>query len=156
MTTVAELRKRLRGFVAAHTGAKPERIAELFIQSCRKADLVPLLVEEVKWLERAGVRLAEISVLSASVPVRPTQTLGTIRSGLGDLAALLDEPYRIGDGVVRRFGALTVEEHRTRILMLEANIAGLARDVAIHQQAIDFCEQHGVSSLDEIAVGVAA
>lgn len=144
------LRQEMRAFTAAHEGRDAAELAEMFARGCRKIDLLPLLIEEFKWVIRDNVRALEIVTLRAAAPVRSRRTREAVRASLSELAPLLDKPYRIGDGQLRRFGAMSADEHRTRVLMLRANINGLERDIELHERAITIIEARGASCLDEI------
>lgn len=144
------LRSEIRNFANAHEGRAPEDLAAMFIQGCHPGDLLPLVVEAFKWEIRAAVRAAEVAALSA-LPVAGRPEFR--RAGLDDdLRELLDRPYRIGDGHQRRFGAMTPDEHLTRIAMLESNIAGLQRDIDLHRRAVATCAEYGIACLDELAI----
>jgi hypothetical protein len=144
------VRADIRDFADAHAGREPEELAQMFLRGCRREDLLPLVIDEFKLILRDQIRMREIEALSASRPA------SAARSCLGDLAPLMDLPYRIGDGHPRRFGALTAQEHRVRVLMLQNTIGGLQRDVGLHERAIALIEGRGVSCLDEITTAVAA
>lgn len=149
------LRAEISLFIEAHEGREPEHLAEMFIRGCSADDLLPLLIDAFKQAVRANVRMEEIDILRQSAPTA-LRTSESVRAALDDLAPLLDLPYRIGDGTPRRFGAMTVDEHRTRMVMLSSQINGLQRDVGLHEHAVYVIEQNGVSCLDELASAKAA
>lgn len=147
MSDTFDVRKAIRSFLDAHDGREPVELAEMFLRMCRKQDLAPLVEDEFKWAIRNKVRAAEADVMS-SMPTFKRRTTAS----LDGLEVLLDMPYRIGDGTARKFGEMTADEHRTRIVMLDAQVAGLRRDIALHERAIVLIEQHAVGCLDEIGV----
>lgn len=147
------LRAEIRSFLDAHEGREPEELAAMFVRGCDKDDLLPLVVEAFKWQVRDMVRLAEVEALDALAPVR--QLPSVTATALGELADLLDQPYRIGDGQPRRFGAMTTAEHETRVAMLAGQISGLQRDVELHRRAIAAIEESGATCLDDVASRIA-
>lgn len=140
------LRAEIRKFADAHDGRLPEELAEMFLRTCEKGDLLPLVCDEFKRNERTNVRLAEIESLRGL----ERRTLVSVSVALEEFADLLDKPYRIGDGHARLFGKLTAEEHRVRIEMLRMQLSGLERDIELHESAIALLEEQGVSCLDDI------
>lgn len=125
-----------------------EEIAESVLKRCSKRDFVPILMREIEDARRRHVRRIEIEVLSA-----PRAELnGRARAvHLEDLAEILDQPYRIGDGNgARLFRMMTREEHVARLTMLRGLIAGAERSLRAHEQAIELIDRHGVSCLDEL------
>lgn len=140
------LRERMRRFMNASDEQSPEQLAVSFMKKLAVSDLLPLVVAAFRDIQRERTRRLEIDALHA------------IQNGNGrrhsvsvdDLKILLDREYRIGDGIPRTFGQLTIEEHMTRIQMLSAQRAGLTRDIELHERAIQFIRKHGVSCIDEI------
>jgi len=145
------IRPRIKAFVDAHPDEQdPEELARMFMASVRKVDLLELVVQEIKMDMRRDVRAAEIIYLSsAATPAQPRSLFG-VKSALADLVPLLDKPYRIGDGHARTLGQLTVEEHKSRISMLRANINSMQGSIALHERAIALCYAHDVTCLDDL------
>lgn len=61
-----------------------------------------------------------------------------------------NERVALGDGQKRRWGAMTLEEHRTRIDMFREQIDGFERTISIHEQAIELIRENGVECLDDL------
>lgn len=144
------LTARMRAFVAGRHDDDAESAASAFLAVVTKKDLHPLVAHAFRDLIRREVRLLEVEVIAAGGSERRGESLDA------SLAALLNEPYRIGDGAVRRFGAMTADEHRTRIALLDGQMAGLIRSRQLHEEAIAVIEARGVSSLDDLTVRKAA
>lgn len=149
MTANETLHARMRAFLGAHRDRDPHQLAEQFARGCAKTDLLPLVAEKFWTLIRADVRLDEFETFRASAD-RPSLARARNEITLADLAPLLDEPYRVGDGKTRRFRHMTAIEHQTRIALLHGQMTGLQRAIEVHEAALSLIATHGVACLDDI------
>jgi hypothetical protein len=147
--TPDDLRTRLREMLDTYPHQDEEWLAEHFLAGCDKADLLPLVVDAFRHLVRRQVREIELSELAGRKSRRSA-------AAISDFAHLLDLPYRIGDGVTRSFGQLTAEQHRTRVLLLRGQQAGIERAITLHERAIALIEANEVECLDDLPTEVAA
>lgn len=139
-------------YLGDHPDLDATHLADGFLKSKTKAALVPLLAEEFDHLSRRKVRLVEALALgsgSAGAPRRVT-TADAVRTALGGLVELLDQPYRVGDGHTRRGGEMTERDWLTRKAMLMAQRQGIERAVAVCDQAIEAIRRAGVETLGQI------
>jgi hypothetical protein len=65
-------------------------------------------------------------------------------------AALLNEPYRISDGVERKAADMTIREWETRKRLLEGQQEGISRSIEICDRAIEAIKSAGVKTLGEV------
>lgn len=139
--------KRMRSFLDNRRERDPYRLATQFIRGCDKEDLLPLLANEFWRLIRSDVRSAEVRALTGGQAKPRIVEAAT----LGELAELLDKPYRIGDGTPsQRFRDMTIADHKNRIEMLNANIEGMKRSRDLHLEAIRILTKHGADTLAEL------
>lgn len=149
------LHTEMRAFVDENEDRDNVALAEMFLTRRTKRDLVPLLAEEFAHVRRGIVRAEEALALAQMRPSSSVPTLARVRDELGGLVPLLDHSYRIGDGVERRAGDMTVDDWRLRRTMLESQAAGVARAIEVCDRAIDAIEQAGVRTLRDIGAPLA-
>jgi hypothetical protein len=161
------LRERIRAEFDFDPRADDRRVAERVLRSITKADLLPLLVDEVAYVRRAMVRHHErrtIGRLARAVGVvksgskrgatiTATQRRVALNNMYSRLYGLRMQTLDLGDGHSVRWGLLTVEQARTRLAMLRRQVGGIQTTIMQLEQVIVCLEQTGASCLDELAVG---
>lgn len=148
---MSSLRAEMRSYLRGRGEMDEHSLAKTFLSQRTKAALEPLLAEEFANLRRDEVRAIETLVLSQMREPRPAMTLDRVRSGLNELGPLLDEEYRIGDGIVRRAGDMTIQEWKLRRTMLAAQRSGIDRAIEVCDRAISAIETAGVKTLRDVA-----
>lgn len=136
---------------ANHPGETAESLAVTFLREHPRSSLLPLLAGEFARLQREETRVHETLALSDTAIHRPLHTAESVRRSLGDLAAILDSPYRLGDGSGERPARdMTEQDWVTRKAMLTAQAAGLQRSIEVCDRAIELIRRAGVRTLGEI------
>lgn len=155
----------LGGEMREHMKARPketaQELAASFVAAHKKVELEPLFVDEFIRLRRVTTAAIETAALAESSPGsgggssnstsgKSRPTVASVRSKLGALASLLDEPYRISDGVERKAKDMTIREWETRRRLLEGQQEGITRSIEICDRAIFAIKSAGVKTLGEV------
>jgi hypothetical protein len=145
----------MREHAKANPKADAESLATSFVAGHTKAELTPLFVDEFIRLRRTTTAAIEAAALaeapaSGGGGTSSSPTATQTRSKLGTLATLLDEPYRISDGVERKAKDMTIREWETRRRLLEGQQEGITRSIEVCDRAIAAIKSAGVNTLGEV------
>lgn len=125
----------------------PLTVAAAVLAKVTKADLLDLLAEEVKAVQRAAARSTERRAFRDVF----IKTVDRPRAQVSDgLRSLFATPFHLGNGEEVNWLTASVEQHRQRIEHLSKIRAGLDRTIAQHEEAITLIEQAGASCLADI------
>jgi len=131
----------------------PNAICAALFGKVVKADLRPLLLEEIKHHQRERVRDVECRNLLAHAKPPPIGDLDFVpdNRAIEYFRELLGERVQLGDGRATTWGAATLAQHRIRIEMLSKQRDGLDRSIDRHLAAVAILEQTGAPCLQELA-----
>jgi len=151
------LTQALRDFVAkADPDDPPEVIARNFLTSHTKADLEPLVADEIIHLQRALTRSREVMALSALGPTGHPRTATETALAVGGITALWGKKYRVGDGVERRYEDMTIADWKARKQLLLGQLAGIQKSVEFCNRMIEVLQESGASCARELPALLAA
>jgi len=122
-------------------------VAENLLGQVTKAELLPLLVDEVERVQRTRVRLVERRAFGQSVGGSAAVVSQRARPRLTEVYG---EVFALYDGRRVSWGEATVEQHRERVERLRIQRQGLTRTIERHEEAIRTCEEHGVDRLLDV------
>jgi len=151
------LAQALREFVlAADPDDPPEVIAREFLSAHTKAELEPLVADEVVHLQRALTRSREAMALSALRSTGHPRTATETALAVGGITSLWGKKYRVGDGVERRFEEMRIEDWKARKMLLLGQLNGIQRSIAFCDQMMETLAEYGVSCAKELPASMAA
>jgi hypothetical protein len=142
------LRREMRRYMKGREHLDEHALAQGFLRGHTKAALEPLIAEEFQHVRREMTRAREAEIIVASPPVtRRPLTRAETTAQLGQFGMVLDAEYRIGDGIRRRAGDLTVPEWKQRRQMLVLYAKGVQHAIDVCDHAIKVIEASGASTL---------
>lgn len=133
----------------------PDELARGLAKKLAKDDLIVLLAADIEDEQRNLTRSNEKSAFASLL----SKGQGTGKSGSSEgLRGLFKDRFALGDGLGGvEWGKATIEQHRTRIAMLEVLRDGIHATIQRHEEAITIIETAGVTCLEEaLAIQVTA
>jgi predicted lipoprotein len=128
-----------------------ELVAENLLPRVSKAQLLPLLVDEVESLQRLRVRQVERRAFGGKRGAAAVSERSRPR-----LAEVYRETFALYDGRRVSWGEATVADHRQRVDRLRMQRRAIGETIARHEDAISLCEEHGVDRLIDIGAAEGA
>ena len=124
-------------------------VAENLLPQVTKAELLPLLIDEVEAHQRRRVRKVERRAFGqAGSGTAPSM----VERSRPRLSEVYGEMFALYDGRRVSWGEATVDEHRQRVERLRVQRHAISRTIERHEEAIRLCEEHGVARLADIGV----
>lgn len=154
----------IRAAIAAALDADPnidaEQLAKTVLAQARKADLLPLVVEEVRLQQRHSTRRIERSVRIKQLAARLGQsTIPQVAAEPDQRRYLLDllgRTWSLGDGTTVAIGQATLPEIRQRLEMLRRQRDGLDQSIQVLEAVEAELVRTGANCLDDLMTPEAA
>lgn len=144
--------------VSADPDGTAQDVAESLMRQATKAELLPLLVAEVRREQRKRVRTVEqrhgVVLMNhyrrQSAPV--SKTIGQVpaRDLVSRLRSFMDQPIRLFDGSTTTWGKATLDELRQRRAELVQQRAGISQTIGLLDDAIEVLEESGALCLADL------
>ena len=127
-------------------------VAKNLIKACTKAELIPVLVNEIDRQRRMkclNIERSYFVTLSEACKLGVPGTIESIRlKSAGELRELLESRFALGNGERVTWGEATIPQHLMRISMLEKKVAGINQTIGHHQEAIEMIKAAGSDCLN--------
>ena len=141
------LREKIVKALEADPDVDAALVADNLLPHVTKAELLPLLVDEVEAHQRRRVRQVERRAFGQTgTGTAPSM----VQRAHPRLSEVYGEVFALYDGRRVSWGEATIDEHRQRLERLRMQRHAISRTIERHEEAIRLCEEHGVDRLADI------
>lgn len=142
----------LTDLVHSNVGLEVEVLAEKALDELPRPELIALIGELVVHERRrvCAAREREMWRELISQSREPGPIAKSDRAGSSGVKGLLVQRFALGDGTSVEWGAATVDQHETRIAMLQRMRDGIDLTIDRHRSAIEAIHEAGVTCLADL------